>query len=88
MVNKTVLSERQVKSRAALIGMSVLAVNEKAGFGSNYIYRLWGKDTVTLETVNRIAKVLGCTVCDLLEEVKVDEQAEYPKVVALVGVTA
>jgi DNA-binding Xre family transcriptional regulator len=86
MANKTVLSERQVKSRAAFLGLSVLAVNEKAGFGSNYIYRLWGKDTVTLETVNRIAEVLGCNVCDLLEEVQVDERVEYPKAVALVGV--
>jgi DNA-binding Xre family transcriptional regulator len=69
MAQKAVLSERQVKSRAALLGMSVLAVNDQAGFGTNYIYRLWGKDTVTLETVKRIATVLGCSVCDLIEEV-------------------
>ena len=69
MTQKAVLSERQVKGRAALLGMSVLAVNDKAGFGTNYIYRLWGKDTVTLETVSRIATVLGCSVCDLIEEV-------------------
>jgi DNA-binding Xre family transcriptional regulator len=73
MTQRTVLSERQVKGRAALLGMSVLAVNEQAGFGSNYIYRLWGKDTVTLETVNRIATVLGCGVCDLIEEIEVPE---------------
>lgn len=73
MAQKAVLSERQVKSRAALLGMSVLAVNDKAGFGTNYIYRLWGKDTVTLETVKRIATVLGCSVCDLIDEIEVAE---------------
>jgi DNA-binding Xre family transcriptional regulator len=73
MTQKAVLSERQVKSRAALLGMSVLAVNDKAGFGTNYIYRLWGKDTVTLETVNRIAMVLECSVCDLIDEIEVAE---------------
>ena len=72
MAQRTVLSERQVKSRAALLGMSVLAVNDKAGFGTNYIYRLWGKDTVTLESVNRIAMALGCNVCDLIEVVEVE----------------
>lgn len=64
---KTVLSERQVKGRAALLGMTIQEVNDKAGFGNHYMYRIWGKSTITLRTVDRIAKVLGCSVCDLLE---------------------
>jgi DNA-binding Xre family transcriptional regulator len=85
MAQKTVLSGRQVKSRAASLEMSVRTLNNKAGFGTNYLYRLWGKETVTLETVNRIAIVLGCNVCDLLEEIEESEtKASGPKTEATV----
>lgn len=82
-MKKTVLSGRIVKSKAAFLGLSLTELNDKAGFGTNYIYRLWDKDAVTLESVNRIATVLGCGVCDLLEDVEVDEQVEAPKAYAL-----
>lgn len=74
-MKRTVLSKRLVNSRAALLGMSLLDVNEAASFGTNYIYRLWGKDGISLETVNRIADVLDCDACDLLEVVNVEEGA-------------
>lgn len=70
MAKKTVLSGRLVKSKAALQELSLNELNDKAGFGTNYIYRLWDKDKVTLESVNKIASVLGCSACDLLEEVE------------------
>jgi DNA-binding Xre family transcriptional regulator len=76
MQRKTVLSERLVKSKAALQGMSLVALNKKAGFGMNYIYRLWNKETVTLESINKIANVLNCSVCDLLEEREVEVESQ------------
>lgn len=76
MERKSVLSGRIVKSKAALAGMSLTEVNDKAGFGTNYINRLWDKDKVTLESINKIAQVLGCKACDLLEEVVEDETEE------------
>lgn len=68
-MKKTVLSGRIVKSRAAFQEISLTDLNNKAGFGPNYIHRLWGKDTMQLSTINRIAGVLGCRVHDLLEEI-------------------
>jgi DNA-binding Xre family transcriptional regulator len=69
-MKKTILSGRIVKSKAAFLGISLSDLNDRAGFGSNYIYRLWDRDKVTLESVNKIASVLGCKACDLLEEVE------------------
>lgn len=69
-MRKTVLSGRIVKSKAAYMGISLNDLNNSAGFGTNYIYRLWDKDRVTLESVNKIAAVLDCRACDLLEEIE------------------
>lgn len=66
-MGKTILSERKVKSRAALMGMNAQQINNEAGFGPNYIYRLWGSEAVTLATINKIASVLKCDACDLLD---------------------
>lgn len=71
MTKRTVLSDRLVKSKAALKGIPLSQVNAEAGFGPNYIYRLWGTDKMQLSTINKIADVLGCKSCDLLEEVEV-----------------
>lgn len=79
MAKKTVLSDRLVKSKAALKGMPLNQVNKEAGFGPNYIYRLWGADTMQLSTVNKIAEVLGCRACDLLEEVEISGSLSAPK---------
>lgn len=68
MERKIVVSERKVKSRAALLGMTLGQLNEKAGFGEHSIYRMWGKDRMTLNTLTRIANVLQCDIADLLEE--------------------
>ena len=70
MATKTVLSERLVKSRAAYVQKSLAEVNAESGLGHGYVYRLWNSDKVMLETVNRIAAVLGCKGSDLLEEVE------------------
>ncbi len=85
---RTVLSDRLVKSKAALKGIPLSRVNTEAGFGPNYIYRLWGTDKMQLSTINKIADVLGCKACDLLEEVEVGDQDEAPKALALVGAMA
>jgi DNA-binding Xre family transcriptional regulator len=69
MATKTIFSERLVKSRAAYLQKSLADVNEQSGLGNGYIYRLWDSDNVMLKTVNRIAEVLGCKACDLLEDV-------------------
>lgn len=69
---KTVLSARKVKSRAALKEMTLQQINDAAGFGPGYIYRLWGSEDILVSTVNRIAQALDCGVCDLLEEVEVE----------------
>lgn len=69
----TVLSERLVKSRAALLGKPINQVNDHAGLGPGYIYRLWNTEKVQLSTVNKIAHVLECKACDLLEEIEVNE---------------
>lgn len=67
---KTVLSSRKMKAQAALVEKSLEAVSVEIGLGHGYIYRIGGKDTMSLNTINRIAEALGCSVCDLLDEVK------------------
>lgn len=67
---KTILSSRKMKSQAALIEKSLEAVSVEIGLGHGYIYRIGGKDTMSLNTINRIAQALDCSVCDLLEEVE------------------
>lgn len=67
---KTVLSSRMMKARAAMAEKSLEAVSLEIGLGHGYIYRIGGKDTMSLNTINRIAQALGCSVCDLLEEVE------------------
>jgi hypothetical protein len=74
-MKRTVLSERLVRSKAALIEKTLNEVSEAAGFaaGSGYLYRLFGRDNIQLNTVNRIARVLGCGACEILEEVEEEE---------------
>ena len=79
MARRTVLSGRLVKSRAALLGKSLQDVNNEAKFGTNYIYRLWDRETVTLETINKIADVLNCEACDLVEVIEVEAEMAAPE---------
>lgn len=67
---KTILSSRKMKSQAALIEKSLEEVSMEIGLGHGYIYRIGGKDTMSLNTINRIAQALGCSVGDLIEEVQ------------------
>lgn len=68
----TVLSERLVKSRSAMLGKPINQVNDEAELGPGYIYRLWNTERVQLSTVNKIAKVLECRACDLMEEIETE----------------
>ena len=73
---KTVLSSRKMKSRAALIDISMEDAAQVAGLGVGYIYRIGGKDSMSLNTIGRIAKALRCEVCDILEDVTEDGSTE------------
>jgi DNA-binding Xre family transcriptional regulator len=73
-MNKSVLSRRLVKRRAALADRTVRQVGIDAGFKNTYIYQILDSDGVTLTTLNRIAGALDCNVADLLEVVGETEQ--------------
>lgn len=51
------------------MGLSVNCVEKKAGL-SNGIISKWNSCSPTVENVQAVAKVLGCTVDDLLREEK------------------
>ncbi len=72
MTKKLVLSGRLAKAKAAMAGITLTEVNDRAGFSKNYVGRLWNKDNMQLSTLVRIAKALECSVCDLLEEREVE----------------
>lgn len=67
---KSVLSTKKMKSKATLLDKSLEDVAKEVGLGHGYIYRLGGKDTMSLNTINRIAQALECSACDLIEEVE------------------
>jgi N-acyl-L-homoserine lactone synthetase len=76
----SVVSDRKTKSYAALAGVPLTQINDEAGLGNTYIYRLWGCENVEIATLNRVVAVLRrhgveVSVCDLLEEVEVAEVA-------------
>jgi hypothetical protein len=86
-MKNSVVSSRKTKSYAALAGLTLNELNDAAGFGNNYIYRLWGSDSVNLVTLNRIAATLSAhgvdvRAADLLEEVDVPHtQSKAPAAV-------
>ncbi len=68
MTKIMVLSDRKTKAAAAMAGMPLEEINKAAGLGVGYISRKWGSDAVQLATINRVARIIGCTAIDLLEE--------------------
>lgn len=72
MEKRMVFSERKTKAAAALAGITLDDVNERAGLGIAYVSRKWGRDNLELTTLNRIADAIGCSAVDLLEEVAGD----------------
>lgn len=64
-----VFNGRSAKAKAALAGRSLESYGQEAGLGHGYVYRLNGRDKMTLQTVNRLARAMGCQAKDLLEEV-------------------
>lgn len=79
---KTVLSSRKMKIQAATIEKSLEVAGNEAGLGHGYIYRLGGRDTMSLNTVNRIAQALHCSASDLLEDVEDAQLAPAPSIAA------
>lgn len=81
---RSVLSAKKMKSMSVLLGKSLEEVASEVGLGHGYIYRIGGKDAVSLSTINRIARVLRCSACDLMEEVEDEaETVSTPKRPAL-----
>ena len=78
MPKRTVLSKKLVRIKAAERGMSVRQVGQAAMMAgkSDYIYRILGKGTPQIQTVGRIAEALGCSICDILEEIPTPGQGE------------
>lgn len=62
-----------MKARAAMLETSLEKAGDQVGLRNGYIYRIGGKNTMTLSTLDRIASALQCSVCDLLEEVAENE---------------
>ena len=85
-----IFSQRLLKSQAALAEMTIQEVNERAGFSPNYIHRLYGRENIQLNTINRIAHAIGCHSSDLMEEVEIevtpDTQAKAPVQEELIAV--
>jgi DNA-binding Xre family transcriptional regulator len=71
-----VFSGRQAKAKAALAGGSLESFGKAAGLGHGYVYRLNGRESMSLETVNRLARALGCQAADLLVEIQESEIAK------------
>jgi DNA-binding Xre family transcriptional regulator len=87
MAKVTVLSKHKVEVQAVINRMSLVDVNNAAGLGTNYIYRISDyADNLMLSTINRIAAALGCSALDLLEEVEVDEDTQPEALIAVAPV--
>ena len=54
--------------------MSNAQLKEKAGFSANIITRLKRNEYVSIESIERICRVLNCGVDDILEFVPEDEK--------------
>jgi len=65
-MEKMVYSKHKAEIACAIAGISMSEVNERAGFGPNYIYRLDGEN-ITLKTVNRIAHAIGVPAVELMD---------------------
>ena len=76
MPKNLVLSSKKMKVEAAKAEMSLREVNDAAGFGPNYIYRLGDSEGILLTTVNRIANALGCNPLDLLDVTEEAKETE------------
>jgi len=57
-------------------GMTNAELMEKAGFSANIITRLKRDEYVSIESIEKICKVLQCGVDDILEFVNKEEQHE------------
>ena len=83
MAKITAFSKHKLEVLAVQNRMSLLDVNNAAGMGTNYIYRIGDySENLVLSTINRIAAALGCSALDLLEEVEVEDTPDT-QVIAL-----
>ena len=62
MVDMEVLS-----AKAAEMDLSLASLERKADLG-NGVIRNWDKRSPTLSTLEKVAKVLGCQISDLVKE--------------------
>lgn len=69
-IRTTIFSERLLRSQCALRGLTLRELNDQVFKpGNNFIYTLLNKERINVKTINRIARVLECSVCDMLEEI-------------------
>ena len=57
-------------------GMTNAELMEKAGFSANIITRLKRDEYVSIESIEKICKALGCGVDDILEFIDEEEKHE------------
>lgn len=67
----------RIKTICKEMGLSVNCVEKKAGL-SNGIISKWNSCSPTVENVQAVAKVLGCTVDDLLHNEHAAVQEKIP----------
>ena len=58
---------KHIKEKCKEIGLSISALEKKAGIGNGTIAR-WVESSPTLGSLQAVAKVLECTVDDLLHD--------------------
>ena len=54
-----------IQAKASALGLSFAALERRADI-ANGVIRKWAENSPNLETVKKVADVLGCTVDDLL----------------------
>ena len=66
---------KNIKEKCKEKGLSIFALEKKAGIGNGTIAR-WEKSSPTLDNLQAVAKVLECTVDNLLhdEDAAVEEK--------------
>lgn len=58
---------KHIKEKCKEKGISIFALEKEAGIGNGTISR-WDKSSPTVDSLQAVAKVLECTVDELLEE--------------------
>ena len=66
---------KRIKEKCLEKGLTISALEKQAGIGNGTIAR-WNTSSPTVESIQAVAKVLNCTVDDLLRADEKDVQQE------------